>query len=141
MNYLIDQVPNPEEFKAMLEEVRLLYEQRQAIDAQLGIARAKLTSGLYTRGMQLGDELQVPELNYAVQLRQQKQQRINRDRLTEGLEPYGVQTFVIDDATDIHETAVYAQRRVLDKGDKTPDATGNGRSNGRSNPKFSVTTN
>jgi hypothetical protein len=141
MNYLIDQVPNPEEFKAMLEEVRLLYEQRQAIDAQLGIARAKLTSGLYTRGMQLGDELQVPELNYAVQLRQQKQQRINRDRLTEGLEPYGVPTFVIDDATDIHETAVYAQRRVLDKGDKTPDATGNGSSNGSSDRQFSVTTN
>ena len=141
MNYLIDQVPNPEEFNAMLEEVRLLYEQRQAIDAQLGIARAKLTSGLYTRGMQLGDELQVPELNYGVQLRQQKQQRINRDRLTEGLEPYGVPPFVIDDATDIHETAVYAQRRVLDKGDKTPDATGNGSSNGSSDRQFSVTTN
>ena len=46
-----------------------------------------------------------------------------------------------DDATDIHETAVYAQRRVLDKGDKTPDATGNGSSNGSSDRQFSVTTN
>ena len=91
--------------------------------------------------MLLGDELQVPELNYGVQLRQQRQQRINRERLIEGLEPYGVPTFVIDDATDIHETAVYAQRRVLDKGNKTPDETGNCRSNCRSNPEISVTTN
>ena len=98
----------------------MLYQQRQEIDNQLGIARAKLISALYDRGMQLGDEVQVPELNYGVQLRIQLQQRINRKRLTEGLALYGVPRFVIDDATDTTKSSVYAQRRVLDRGIKPP---------------------
>ena len=119
MYYLIDQVLNPVEFKTMLEEVGRLYTQQQEIQPQLDVARAKLLSAMYDRGMKLGDEAQVPELNYGVQLMQNRKQRINKSRLIAGLLPYGVPACVIDDATDTRESAVYAQRRVLDKDDKT----------------------
>ena len=75
---------------------------------------------MHDRNMKLREEMQVPELNYGVQLMQNRKQRINRNRLIAGLLPCGVLVCVIDDATDTHESAVYVPRRVLDKDDKTP---------------------